>query len=153
MKKKIVIGIIASVFVFTGLLLIARIYYPTNIVATAPDHAEEKMRTRRYQTDLKTFADESRRIIPTISTYGRSWKHIATEESESAALIKAEVPVVVFTDDLQIVAVKDAVGGIVVNINSRSRVGKSDFGENRRHVLKILEAFDAKLDTGQNRLR
>ena len=39
MKKKIIIGIIAAVFVFAFLLLIARIYFPTNIAATAPDHA------------------------------------------------------------------------------------------------------------------
>jgi uncharacterized protein (DUF1499 family) len=145
MKKKIIIGIIAAVFVFAVLLLIGRVYYPSNVAATAPDHAEEPLRTRRYRTDLKTFTGEVRTIIPGLSTWGGNWKQIAAEESENAALIKAEVPVVVFTDDLQISAVKDAAaGGIIVNVYSRSRVGKSDFGENRRHVLKILEALDAK---------
>jgi uncharacterized protein (DUF1499 family) len=145
MKKTIVIGIIALVFVFAGLLFVGRVFYPTNIAETAPAPADEKMRTRRYQIDLKTFADETRRIIPALSTWGGNWKFIAVEESDNSAIIRAEVPVVFFTDDLQIKAERDAaVGGIIVNVRSNSRVGKSDFGENRRHVLKILEALDAK---------
>lgn len=145
MKKKIITGLIAAVFVFAVLLFIGRVFYPTNIAETAPAHAEEKMRTRHYQTDLKIFADETRRIIPTLSTWGGNWKFVAAEESENSVVIKAEVPVVVFTDDLRVKAERDAAsGGIVVNVRSNSRTGKSDFGENRRHVLKILEALDAK---------
>jgi uncharacterized protein (DUF1499 family) len=146
MKKKIIIGIIAAVFVFAVLLLTGRIYFPTNVAATAPDHTEAALRTRRYRTDLKTFAGEVQMIIPKLSTWGGNWKHVATEEGENGVLVRAEVPVVVFTDDLQIIAVNDPSGGggIIVNVYSKSRVGKSDFGENRRHVLRVLEALDAK---------
>ena len=145
MKKKIVIGAIAAVFVFAVLLFIGRVYYPSNVAETAPAHAEEKMRSRVYKTDLKTFSAEAQQIIPRLSTWGRSWRHIATEAGESAVIVKAEVPVVVFTDDLRITAVKDDAGdAVTVNVRSASRVGKSDFGENRRHVLKILEALDAR---------
>jgi hypothetical protein len=145
MKKIIVIGAIAAVFVFAVLLFIGRVYFPTNIAETAPAHAEEKMRTRAYDTDLKTFAAEAQSIIPRLAAWGRNWRHVATEAGENAAVIKAEVPVVFFTDDLQITAVKTATGdGILVNVRSNSRVGKSDFGENRRHVLKALEALDAR---------
>ena len=143
--KKIIIGVIVVVVIFAGLLLIARTFYPTNIAATAPDHAEENLRTRRFKTDLKTFTAETQKIILTLSTWGKNWKYIAADESENSAIIKAEVPVVVFTDDLQIKAEKDAASGeIIINVRSNSRVGKSDFGENRRHVLQILEALDAK---------
>ena len=145
MKKKIIAGMIVVIVLLAGLLLVARTFYPTNIADTAPDHAEEKLRTRRYKTDLKTFVAETEKIIPTLSTYGRSWRFAATDAGADLAFIKAEVPVVVFIDDLQIRAEKDAsAGGIVVNVHSNSRVGKSDFGENRRHLLQILEALDAR---------
>ena len=143
MKKKIIIGIIGVVAGFMGLLIIARTFYPTNIAGTAPEHAEAALRTRRYKTDLKTFRAEAEKIIPTLSTWGRNWRYIGAEENETAVTIKAEVPVVVFTDDLQIKAEK-APDGIAVNVHSNSRLGKSDFGENRRHVLQILETLDAK---------
>jgi uncharacterized protein (DUF1499 family) len=145
MKKKIIFGIIVVVVIFAGLLLIARTFYPTNIAETAPAHAEEILRTRHYQIDLKTFIAETEKIIPALSTYGRSWRLDATDAGQDSAFIRAEVPVVFFTDDLEIRAEKDAsAGGIVVNIRSNSRVGKSDFGENRRHVLQILAALDAR---------
>src|SRR5688572_13536376 len=98
MKKKIVIGVVVIVVLLIGLLAVARTFYPTNIAATAPDHAEEKLRTRRYKTDLKTFAAETGRIVPTLSSWGKNWKYVATEETETGALVKAEVPVVFFTD-------------------------------------------------------
>ena len=143
MKKIIVFGTIAAVFIFAVLLLIGRTYFPTNIADTAPGHAEAALRTRRYRTDLKTFRTESEKIIPTLSSWGSNWRLAGSEETETAVLIKTEVPVVMFTDDLQIKAEK-APDGVIVNVHSNSRVGKSDFGENRRHVLQILEKLDAK---------
>ena len=143
MKKKIIVGIGIGVASLVGLLVAARTFYPTNIAGTAPEHVEAVLRTRSYKTDLKTFRAETEKIIPTLSTWGRNWRLISAEENETSALIKAEVPVVVFTDDLQIKAEK-SIDGIVVNVHSNSRVGKSDLGENRRHLLQILEALDAK---------
>ncbi len=151
MKKKIIIGSLVLGVLSAGLLTVTRTLYPTNVAETAPNHAEEKMRSRRYKTDLKIFAAEAQKLIPTLSTWGKNWKYVSTDENENSAVIKAEVPVVVFTDDLRITAEKDAVGdSIVVNIHSNSRVGKSDFGENRRHVLQILEVLDAKLLRSEN---
>ncbi len=145
MKKKIIVAVIVLVVLLAGLLLVARTFYPTNIADTAPDQAEEKLRPRHYQTDLASFSAATEKIIPNLSTYGQGWKYISTTSTESSAFIKVEVPVVVFTDDLEIKAEKDAAnGGIVVNVHSNSRVGKSDFGENRRHLLQILDALDKK---------
>ncbi|HEY8558802.1 MAG TPA: DUF1499 domain-containing protein [Pyrinomonadaceae bacterium] len=144
MKRKIIIGSLVLGAPAVGLLLAARVLYPANVAATAPDHAEEILRTRRYRTDLPTFVAETESIIPTLTTWGRNWKHVSTEKVDKIAGIKAEVPVVVFTDNLQVSAERDAAGGIRVDVRSNSRAGKSDFGENRRHVLQILEALDAK---------
>ena len=146
MKKKILIGAVIVAVPLAGLLIAARTLYPANVAETSAEHADAALRARRYRVDLKTFAAEAERIVPTLSTWGANWKHAATEIDESSARVRAEVPVVVFTDDLEISAAADrsAAGFIVVNVRSNSRVGKSDFGENRRHVLKILGALDEK---------
>jgi uncharacterized protein (DUF1499 family) len=145
MKKIIIIGVIVIVVLFAGLMIVARTFYPTNIADTSPNHEEEKLRTRHYKTDLPKFTAEAEKLIPQTSTYGQNWKFISTTSTEDSAIIKAEVPVVFFTDDLQVKAEKDtANSGIIVNIHSNSRVGKSDFGENRRHVLQILQLLDEK---------
>jgi len=145
MKKKIVIGIIASTVLAAAVLSVTRAVFPTNVEETQPDHMDEHLRTRRYRTDPQTFAAEAEKLIPALSTWGGNWKHVSTETTEKFALVKAEVPVVFFTDDLQIKAEKDpSAERIFVNVRSSSRVGKSDFGENRRHVLKILNALDAR---------
>ncbi|MBS1796104.1 MAG: DUF1499 domain-containing protein [Acidobacteria bacterium] len=146
MKRKILVGL-GGIFVagVVGLLVVARVFYPTNIAETAADQADESLRTRHYRTDLKTFAAEAARIVPTISTYGRNWRLAGSDAAENEVVVRAEVPVVVFTDDLRITARREPAGdGVVVDVHSNSRVGKSDFGENRRHLRQLLDALDAR---------
>lgn len=117
---------------------------PGNAAQTSPDNQDEALRTRRYKTDLQTFTSETKTLIPTISTYGQDWKTVSSEmTAENSASIKIEVPVVIFTDDLEVKADFDAPNGeVIVNVHSNSRIGKSDLGENRRHVLQILQVLD-----------
>ena len=116
---------------------------PGNVAQTSADSQDAALRTRRYKTDLQTFTSETKTLVPTISTYGQDWKVVSSEAAGNSALIKIEVPVVIFTDDLEVKADFDAPNGeVIVNVHSTSRVGKSDLGENRRHVLQILEELD-----------
>lgn len=131
-----------------GTWLTMRMLNPTNIAETAPDHQETALQTRRYtlKGDLKQMRRKVEEIIPTVSTsiWGGKWKLAAPRENDSAEnleIIRAEIPVVFFTDDL-LVELKREAGETVVNARSNSRVGKSDLGENRRHLLQLLEALD-----------
>jgi uncharacterized protein (DUF1499 family) len=124
--------------------------YPTNIAETAPDHKETALQTRRYRLkgDLKQMRQEVEKIIPSLKTsiWGGNWKLAATKDGDSAEnkeIIRVEVPVVIFTDDLW-VELKQEGNEVVVNARSASRVGKSDFGENRRHLLQIFAEIDAR---------
>lgn len=143
MKKKIFAAIGVLIAGFAVLIFVTRTYFPTNIADTKPDHSEEMLRSRLYPTDLATFTDETEKIIPTLTKYGANWRFVGTEKSDGRSVIKAEVPVVIFTDDLRITAIS-APTGVEVDVHSNSRVGKSDFGENRRHLLILLEALDKK---------
>jgi uncharacterized protein (DUF1499 family) len=138
-----IIGIAAGVAV-AGAASLA-IMNPTNIAETSADAKEEALRPRIYKTDLQNFVSETEKIIADQTTYGKSWKFIATDTNGNSASIKAEVPVVFFTDDLVVKAeFKSEKGETIINVRSNSRVGKSDLGENRRHVLQILQVLDEK---------
>lgn len=146
MKKLIIALVIIFVVFAVALLFIGRTFYPDNIAQTSADGGEKGLKTRFYKTDIKTVAKAAEEIIPTLSTWGGNWKLINTNMREDSAEIRVEVPVVMFTDDLE-VRIKEAEseGFVQVDAISKSRVGKSDFGENARHVRKILNALDGKL--------
>ena len=136
-----IIGIAAGAAV-AGIAGLA-IMNPNNTAQTSADSPDEALRTRRYKTDLQTFSSETKTLIPTISTYGQDWKVISSESAGNSASIKIEVPVVIFTDHLEVKADFDApTREVIVNVHSSPRIGKSDLGENRRHVLQILEELD-----------
>ncbi len=133
----IVVGLAAAIMV--GLVIMN----PNNIAETSVDAKEEALRPRKYKTDLPTFIGETEKIIANQTTYLKSWKLISSSSAGATASLKIEVPVVIFIDDLEIKAeVQNE--EVLVNVHSNSRVGKSDLGENRRHILQILEALDKK---------
>ena len=149
MKKVIITIVVILVVLAIAILFISRTFYPDNVAKTSADGGEKGLKTRIYKTDVKIAAKAAEEIIPTLSTWGGNWKHINTNLREDSAEIRAEVPVVMFTDDLE-VRIKEAEteGEVQVDAISKSRVGKSDFGENARHVRKILNALDEKFAKG-----
>lgn len=117
----------------------------TNIAETGPEHEDAGLKTRHYPADLKEVKNSIDEIIPTLSTYLRSWRliELKTSSDNESATIKVEVPVVIFTDDLK-VELKSEGDETIVNIRSGSRIGRDDFGQNRRHILQLLEKLDEK---------
>jgi uncharacterized protein (DUF1499 family) len=128
-----------------GILIIGRTFYPDNIAETSADGGKKELKTRIYKTDPETATKTVEEVIPTLTTWGGNWNLINTNKMEDSAEIRVEVPVVAFTDDLEVRIKKVEIEGEVkVDVISKSRVGKSDFGENARHVRKILDALDEK---------
>ena len=144
--------ILLAVLALIGLY--AKFRSPGNVAETSPAPVDAGLQTRRYEIkgDLTTARKEIEQIVRTLTTYGKTWR-VATQsdnpnatfneaESPTLSIIRAEVPVVVFTDDLQIRLRQYAPNRIAVDVKSASRVGKSDFGENRRHIKQLLTALD-----------
>ncbi len=124
---------------------------PGNVAETSADAPDANFRTRHYQVDFDTFVSETKKIVPTLTTYGQSWKLTGSgsdndrEKQSNSMTIGIEVPVVFFVDDVEISAVKESnKDEVQVNVRSNSRVGKSDLGENKRHVRQLLDALDEK---------
>jgi uncharacterized protein (DUF1499 family) len=141
--KRPVFGLVIAVLM-TGFIVL-RGAGMTNVAETSPEHEDAQLKTRRYRAELAAVQKTVEETIPTLSTYFRNWRLIGAEKTpeKDSVMIKAEVPVVIFTDDLRVEL--NAEGGeTVVNARSASRVGKSDLGENRRHLLQLFEVLDKK---------
>ncbi len=145
--KKILIG--ATVLIVIGILtivLIGRIFYPDNIAETSPDGEPKNLKTLYVEDEPENVSKIIDGIVPTLTTYGSAWKIVDKKETGDAFVFKVEVPVLVFTDDMQITIQKPKdVELASVDVRSQSRVGKSDFGENARHIRKFLAALEEKL--------
>jgi uncharacterized protein (DUF1499 family) len=124
---------------------------PTNFAETRPDHSDPQLRTRIYRAAPDEVASAVREIAPQLRTYGRSWRvtpvlsGLRAIGSRDAITVTCEVPVLFFTDDLK-VTIREQNKGAQVDVESRSRVGRGDFGENRRHIIQLLHAIDARMD-------
>jgi len=119
---------------------------PTNRAFTSPTPTDPSLKTRYYRPDLGQVSMEAAQVLVSLKTYGRAWRLVTrgTTLEDGAMILKAEVPVIVFTDDLMVTMARE--GTLTkVDVTSASRIGKGDFGENRRHILQFLHALDQKL--------
>ena len=116
---------------------------PSIEAQTSVENPDKRLRTRRYRASINDVRRSTLELIPQLRKYGAHWRVI---ENESKNEIVAEVPVLVFIDQLKVTLTRDN-DLTVVNIHSKSRFpGGSDLGENRRHVLQLLAALDKKFD-------
>lgn len=127
---------------------------PTNVAGTRPDHPDPRLRTRHYRQSINHARRVVVDLLRTQKTYGRRWRHvvengmlqIAVGDEKIERVERAEVPVLFFTDDLA-VTLRGNTKEVTIDVRSASRIGRGDFGENRRHILQLLRALDEKLPT------
>lgn len=135
--------------IFGGVALIAlfgasRLSSPTNIAQTSSDDADARLHPRVYDAPPSRVAQEIRALVPQLKTYGRAWK-MAAASTRGEKTLRVEVTVLLFTDDLTATLSPQNGGASTrVEVHSASRVGKGDFGENRRHIVQFLTALDAQ---------
>ena len=144
-KWPLIVGVPVAALLIVG--VITNTNPPTNSAQTAPDAAPE-LRTRVYGKSVEAVTQTARTVAGTQTTWLRSWRVVPQGEISSGTPhheIKVEVPVLIYTDDLTIHIDTDEKGRTRVNVESKSRVGKGDFGENQRHVVQFLTALDETL--------
>jgi uncharacterized protein (DUF1499 family) len=94
--------------------------------------------------DLPLPRDEAlRRVEKAIRSLPR-WRVEALEYSLGEITATRRTRLFRFTDDV-VIRVEPTAGGSRVHVRSKSRVGKSDFGQNRRNVLEL---FASLIDRG-----
>ncbi len=168
MKTYKMIGIAVGTMI-AGVTITLAVLNPNNSFETS-ENAADYLQTRHYEMPNMTISRPNEPIkklyaIQTIEeilsqqkTYGRSWRVVQTVTENDSTIIRAEVPVLIFTDDLEVkiqFAPAENVNSphrkATVNIRSASRIGSSDLGENRRHVKQLLDEFDFAF--GDDRIR
>jgi hypothetical protein len=147
--KKIIFWLVPALALLSLGWLIVR--NPTNVACTAPSHPDPDLRTRQYPRtlslpELRKITEET---ITGLRTYGSRWRLRNTEQINDphpVLTIQTEVPVLFFTDDLEVKIQPSSDGRHwLVDVRSASRTGKSDLGENRRHIKQFLSALSKKL--------
>jgi uncharacterized protein (DUF1499 family) len=115
----------------------------TNIAATSEQTEWPELKPRRYPRSVTEVAQAIPQAIEQLG-----WR-LAGQDGTTFA---AEVPVAggMFTDDLRVM-LTEADQQTVVNVHSRSRVGRGDLGENRRHVLQFLIVLEQQLNVQPQR--
>ncbi len=110
----------------------------TNVAETSVEPEFPELKTRFYNAPREQAFEAAASVIENLP----DWKLVAQNASEGR--IEAEKKVVIFTDDVSI-----SLGGepeqTRVDVRSKSREGKGDFGENRRHIAQFLSALDKRL--------
>lgn len=118
------------------------LYLTTHVAATSPDSPRPELRTRRYSADAQALRAV---IVDGIRAMG--WE--VSDDAAGGGPVRAVVVSALFRfrDDVEIQVTADGTGA-VVDIVSRSRVGRGDFGANVRHVLDVHAKIAEKLGPG-----
>ncbi|MDP3938419.1 MAG: DUF1499 domain-containing protein [Deltaproteobacteria bacterium] len=109
-----------------------------NRVCTTPDAGNPGLRTRLYAGGPKKIFDYAK----TLAEKRRGWKIVDTNLDEGILKVEARSRIFKFVDDVVIRIHPAPGGGTLLDMESRSRVGKGDFGANARRVKSFLNRID-----------
>jgi uncharacterized protein (DUF1499 family) len=76
-------------------------------------------------------------------TFLPRWRLVSTNMELGEIKAEVETPLFRFVDDVTVQISKD--NPVVVNVRSRSRVGKGDLGKNAKNISLFLEALKQRL--------
>ena len=111
----------------------------TNIAETSPTPEFPELRTRVYATTPSRVFDAVSAIV---KAHPGKWELVSADPA--GGRLHATTKVVGFTDDI-FVSIQPEGAATRVDVRSQSRVGKGDFGENRRHIAWLLQGLDGSL--------
>lgn len=109
----------------------------TNIATTSDAADWPELKPRRYDRSAAEVMQAAVRTFDHLS-----WQLV----SQEPLALAAEVPIrnTAFIDDFRVTLTEEGTQ-TVVNVDSRSRVGKGDFGANRRHVVQFFIVLEQQI--------
>ena len=112
-----------------------------NVAETSRNHEDPRLRTRFYPLSRETVWNS----VHQVAGFQKGWTVVKLDPAEGTLQAEARTRLLRFVDDVTI-RVRPADGERVsVDVLSRSRVGKGDFGANARRIVQFLEALDSTL--------
>jgi uncharacterized protein (DUF1499 family) len=112
-----------------------------NVAKTSQTAEDPRLRTRLYALSRETVWTAVQQLASTQP----GWTVVSTNPAEGELKAESRTRLLKFVDDVTL-QVRPADGQrISVDMHSRSRVGKGDFGTNARRIGAFLAALDSAL--------
>lgn len=112
-----------------------------NIAETSQNAEDSRLRTRLYPLSRETVWTTVQQLAGTQP----GWTVVKTDPAEGELKAESRTKLLKFVDDVTL-RVRPASGQhISVDMHSRSRLGKADFGTNARRIGAFLAALDSAL--------
>jgi len=129
--------------VLLAAVLAATAWPRLNTVETGRTPEYPDLQEREYRASERAVTEAVKRAIAGLSR----WSLIGSGQGPGGSALQAVAATRVFRfkDDVTI-RIRRSGGATRVNVVSRSRVGKWDFGQNARNVRELLAALDTQLD-------
>ncbi len=112
-----------------------------NIYVTTPGNADPFFRPRKYAKTKEEVAGAAQEVIAVLPR----WRVVEYRENQGRLHATHTTGLMRFVDDVNLYIVQGLDGTTKLEIVSQSRVGKGDFGQNKRNIKELLSALDAKL--------
>jgi len=109
----------------------------TNHAQTSPAHPDPTLRTRYVPGAYDAVFDAALAVSRALPR----WKITGQERASGSILAERRTRLFKFVDDIRIDVTQADDGRVALNLSSRSRVGKGDFGQNARNIREFLAAF------------
>lgn len=111
-------------------------YLSTNSAETDSRPRFPELRSRSYPVTRGRMLKKVKAAIT-----GLGWKIRADEDDPYVVHAVVSSPLLKFKDDLYVTLRQAPDEGTVVDVTSRSRIGRADFGANLGHILALNEAL------------
>ncbi|MFQ5596793.1 MAG: M28 family peptidase [Nitrospiria bacterium] len=107
---------------------------------TLPDHPDPTLRTRRYRLP---YENVFQLVVQTLEALPQ-WTPVHQDPQAGAIRAERHTRIFRFIDDVHIIIIATKKGNhdIVLNLESTSRVGKGDLGQNARNIREFLNEMD-----------
>lgn len=121
-----------------GLVKRLVIYLTRNTARTSPDHELPELRTRVYALPPDRTFDLALRAVN-----DAGWRVVDAIPDRNEIQAVVATPWLRFRDDVEVALTAAPGGGTRVQVASRSRNGRADFGANIAHVMALYGRLDA----------
>jgi uncharacterized protein (DUF1499 family) len=114
-----------------------------NIYVTAPNNPNPFFHPRGYSKTKEEVVQVAQEVIGTLPR----WKVEEYRENQGRIHATRTTRLWRFVDDINIYVVQGLDGVTKLEMTSKSRVGKGDYGQNQRNIREFLLAMDLKFQS------
>ncbi len=113
-------------------------WFSKNYYVTTPRDPDPLFRPRRYRQSKELVLEAARTVIEKLP----GWKVEKFHENQGRLQVGKAGSLLGLGEAIDLYAVQGLDGATTLEISSRSKAGKTDFGQNKRNLRRFLEAMD-----------